>query len=140
MQKNEFEKIGVHVIKPYKKNGHWFFDKDGRTYDMAPAEIVEMTLSPMVYGVDRLIQNACLIKKIDVVENGFLLLFSAEYFPNADVKFTYVEPKLDGFVYEVKELNMMGIPSYQSAWICKDILRYFQQPPQNLFIKIERSE
>jgi hypothetical protein len=44
------------------------------SYDLAPAGITDVVLSPLVIGADRLITLGCKIKKIDNPEQGFDLL------------------------------------------------------------------
>ena len=83
--KTEFDKIGVNTIKCLMADGRWKFEKDNRLYDMAPAEITDYALSPLVIGADRLIGQGCKLLNINNAENGFNLLFSENYFPNADV-------------------------------------------------------
>jgi hypothetical protein len=137
-EKTEFEKIGVTTIRPFKTNGRWVFQKDGKTYDMAPADIMTVALSPLVAGVDKLIALGCQLKNIENPENGFLLLFSETYFPNADVKFTLSEPKAGGWIYSVEELNLKGLMPGQSAWVCPYMVMYYKTPPKTLYLKVEQ--
>lgn len=140
MEKNEFEKIGVHVIEPYKNKGRWVFKRNGKIYDMAPAGITDAVLAPLVFGVDRLITVSSKLKNIENPETGFLLLFSNEYFPNADVKFILSEPKFDGWIYKVEELNFKGVMPEQAAWVCSYMLDYFERAPEILYLKMEPKE
>ena len=99
VEKTEFEKIGVSTIRPFQKDGRWLFTKDGKNYDMAPAELTNAILSPVIVGVNRLINLGCQLKGIVNPENGFLLLFSNEYFPGCDVKLNFKEVKYNGWIY-----------------------------------------
>jgi hypothetical protein len=135
--KTDFEKIGVNTIRPFKKNGRWVFERDGRTYDMAPAEITDAVLDPLVVGADRLIALGSQAKGIKNPENGFVLMFSETFFPNADVLFTLAKPLFDGWVYDVSELNLKGLLPGQAAWVCPYITMYFPEPPKTLYLKIE---
>jgi hypothetical protein len=139
-EKTDYEKIGVQVVKPYHHQGKWVFDKDGQRWPMAPAGITDATLSPIVVGADRLINLACQMKKIENPEAGFTLLFSEEYFPGCDVKFTYREPKYDGSVYNVEGVNLKGIVPDQQAWVCPYLTFYYQKPPQVLYLKVEANQ
>lgn len=134
--KTEFEKIGVLVIRPFQKNGRWLFVKDNKEYDMAPAEIMNVILSPVIVGVDRLINAGCALKGISNPQNGFLLLVSTEYFPGCDVKLTYKETKFDGWIYDISSENL-DIPIGQSSWICPYMTIYYSKPPKILYIKME---
>lgn len=133
----EFTKIGVNVIKCLQSKARWVFEKDGMYYDMAPANYTEYALSPMIIGADRLIQVGCQIKSLAKPEEGFNLLFSENYFPNADVLFHFKEIKFDGWVYEVEELNLKGLMKGQCAWICPYMSFYYKEPPKNLYIRME---
>lgn len=135
--KNEFDMIGVTVIKSIQKNGRWGFEYQSKFYDMAPANFTDYMLSPLVIGVDRLIHVGCKQKNIQNLDKGVNILFSQNYFPNADVKFIYDEMKFDGWIYKVEEINMKGLMPGQSAWICPYMGFYFTSPPDMLYIKIE---
>jgi len=136
--KNEYEKIGASVVYPFKKNNRWVFKKDGQVYDMAPAQATEAALSPLVIGADRIISIGCKLKNIENPEDGFALIFSQEYFPNADVKFNLVEDKFNGWIYEVEELNLKGLLPGQSAWVCPYMILYYKEPPKTIYLKIEK--
>lgn len=139
-EKSDFAKIGVNTIRPFKHNGRWVFERDGRKYDMAPAAIMDVALSPLVVGADKLIALGCKMKGIENPDSGFLLLFSEEYFPNADVKFTLGEPKANGWIYSIEELNLKGLMPGQSAWVCPYMVMYYPAPPKTLYLKIEPDE
>lgn len=136
-EKSDFEKIGVQTIRPFCVNGRWMFRKDNKTYDMAPAGVVDVALSPIVLGADRLIRVGCQMKGIQNPDKGFLLLFSTEYFPGADVKFNLGEQMLGGWVYTVEELNLTGLLPGQSAWVCPYLTLYYNEPPKTLYLKME---
>lgn len=136
-EKTDFEKLGVNVIRPYKKNGKWLFNKNGAAWPMAPAGITDVGLSPVVVGADRAINIACQMKGIENPENGFCLLFSETYFPTCDVKFTYKEDKFDGWIYDVQSENLQGLMAEQQTWVCPYLGFYFDKPPQTLYLKVE---
>ena len=139
-EKNEFEKIGVNVIEPFKSKDRWIFKKNGQIYDLAPAGATQFVLSPLVVGVDKLVGIGCKLKEIKNPEEGFLLLFSKDYFANADVKFVLKEPSLNGWIYDVEPLNFVDILPGQKAWICPYLTMYFEKPPQELYLKIESKQ
>ena len=80
---NEFDKIGVNVIKCLQRDGRWVFEHKDQHYDMAPANLTEYLLTPLVIGADRLINVGCQHKNIRNPKSGFHLVFSENYFPNA---------------------------------------------------------
>jgi len=135
--KTDFEKIGVHTIRPFKQNGRWVFQKDNRTWDMAPAQLTDVSLSPIVVGADRMILTGCALKNIPNPENGFLVLFSEEWFPGCDVKMTLKENKYDGWLYDVTSENLQGIMPGQGAWLCPYMTMFYAEPPKTIFLKME---
>lgn len=136
-QKTDFEKIGVNTIRPFKKDGRWVFRKDGRVWDMAPAQLTDAALSPIVIGADRMILTGCALKNIPNPENGFLVLFSEQWFPGCDVKLTFKENKYDGWLYDVTSENLQGLMPGQGAWLCPYMTMYYKDPPQTIFLKME---
>jgi hypothetical protein len=104
---------------------------------MAPASFTEYILSPMIIGVDRLINIGCKMREIKNPQNGFWMLFSENYFPNSDVLFEFIEQKYDGWIYKVSEMNLKGLTPDQSAWICPYMKFYYPEPPEKLYLKIE---
>lgn len=138
--KSDFDKLGVNTLKCKQNKGRWVFEHNGALFDMAPAEATDFLLSPMIIGADRLILGGCAAKGITNPENGFLLLFSENYFPNADVKFVYDENKFDGWTYKVEAMNMKGVMPGQGAWICPYMRFYYPEPPKELYLRIEAME
>lgn len=134
--KDEFEKIGVKTIKPFVHNGKWVFEYNGINYDFAPTAIMDFTMKPTIVGADKLLAAGCKTKNIKNPENGFMLLFSEEYFPNADVKFTHENNLYNGQVYKVEGLNLK-VNEGQLAWICPYLTIYFKETPKTLYLKIE---
>jgi hypothetical protein len=135
--KSEYEKIGVNLLRPFLSNGKWVFERNGKNYELAPAGIMDIVLSPIVIGVDKLLVIGCKLKKIQNIESGFSVLFSENYFPNVDVKFNFFEEKCNGWVYSVEEVNLKGIMTGQRAWICPYMKIYYPNPPKTIYIKIE---
>lgn len=136
-EKSDYDKLGIQVVRPYMKKGRWVFDRDGTTYDMAPAGATAASLSPVIVGADRIIEAGCREKGIDPAA-GFDLLFSESYFPNADVIFKWAEGKFDGWIYNVEGLNMK-ITKDQQVWVCPYLSFFYKKPPKALYIKIEVS-
>lgn len=138
IEKTEFEKIGVNTVRPFQQNGKWVFEKDKKLYEMAPAGIMDVVLSPLIIGADKLIALGCKEKNIPNPEKGFLLLFSENYFPNADVKFTFLEIKHNGWIYAVENVNLKStVMPGQCAWLCPYMYFFYTQPPKTLYLKME---
>jgi hypothetical protein len=136
-EKSDYEKIGVFTIEPYVKDGKWLFNYNGTSYPFAPAIATNAVLAPLVAGADKIIQVGADLKGITKCEEGVVLVFSGEYFPGADAKFTLLEGQFDGHVYDVEPLNLEGIPQGQKAWVCPYINLYFDEPPKTLYLKLE---
>ena len=110
----------INVIKPYRWEGLWVFD-DPR---------VELVREPFVGGADRLIDMATARKGIQDPDDGFLLLFSASPFPDADFQLRWVRQEMGGNVYVWDEAQ-------QEGWLCPALLKYFDEPPANLHIQLK---
>lgn len=134
---SDFEKIGAVAIECLQKNGRWVFRKDESLFDLAPAGATEFALSPIVWGIDRLIGNGAKLLGIKNPEKGCLLIVSKEFLPKAAVKLNYLEPQFDGWIYSVEELNLTGLLPGQKAWICPYMKYFFKDPPECIFVKIE---
>ncbi len=80
-------KNSIFVIKPYKWEGWWVFDD--------PA--VGMVKEPFVGGADTIIDVAT--SHIPNAKKGFLAVFSANYFPNAQIVLEWAREEGGGNVY-----------------------------------------
>src|SRR5579862_6116896 len=102
----------IKIIKPYKWSGMWVFDD--------PA--VGLDKEPFVAGADTMIDIAVEQKGIPNATDGFLVLFSKDPFPGADMVLTWVRQETSGNVY-----SWQG----REGWLCPALLRYFDKaPPQ----------
>ena len=108
----------LNIIAPYKHHGMWVFD-DWR---------VGLSQEPFVAGADTIIDR--MVAAIPDAENGFLLVFSATAFPGHQLRFEHRRPEDSGFVYYSPEFDLEG-------WLCAALLRYFDQPPSELFVQIK---
>lgn len=134
---SDFEKIGAKAIECLKHNGRWVFRHNGSLFDLAPAIATDYALSPIVWGIDRLLATGVKMRSIDDAEKGCLLIVSEGFIPKSDVKMTYLEPQFDGWLYQVEEMNLKGLLPEQRAWICPYLKYYFTSPPLSLHVKIE---
>ncbi len=135
---SDYDKIRVHTIEPYIKEGRWVFNYGGAAYPFAPAVATNAILSPIVAGADKLLQIGAELKGLACKDDdNVILMFSEDYFPGADAKFTLLEGQFDGHVYDVEPLNLPGVNPGQKAWICPYINLYFSTPPQTLYLKLE---
>ena len=111
-------KNSIFVIKPYKWEGMWIFDD--------PA--VGLAREPFVGGADTIIDVAT--ADIPNANRGFVAVFSAGYFPDAQIVLNWVREEGGGNVYRWADRNMEG-------WLCPALLRYFETAPQKLFIQVK---
>jgi hypothetical protein len=108
----------IFVIKPYKWEGLWVFDDAN----------VGLVKEPFVGGADTMIDVAT--AHLRNAANGFLAVFSASYFPNAQIVLEWARAEGGGNVYRWKEKAMEG-------WLCPALLRYFSEPPAKLYIQVK---
>ena len=112
-------KNSIFVIKPYKWEGMWVFD------DAA----VGLVKEPFVGGADTIIDVAT--AHIPNATDGFIAVFSAGYFPDAQIVLEWVREDGGGNVYRWPEKGMEG-------WLCPALLKYFDHPPAKLFVQVKR--
>lgn len=108
----------INIIKPYKYLDMWVFDD----------EKVGLLQEPFVSGADTLIDKAT--SSIPNAENGFILIFSKDYFPDSDFCLEWQRADNAGNWYYSKDFDMEG-------WLCPALFKYFSEAPQKLYIKIK---
>ena len=111
-------KKSIFVIKPYKWEGMWVFDD--------PA--FGLVREPFVGGADTIIDVAT--AHIPNANKGFLAVFSASYFPDAQIVLEWAREDGGGDIYRWKDKEMEG-------WLCPALLRYFSEPPTKLYIQVK---
>ncbi len=107
----------IFVIKPYRWEGLWVFDD--------PA--VGLVREPFVGGADRMIDRATC--HIPNAARGFLAVFSAGYFPDAEIVLECVREEGGGTVYRWPEEEMEG-------WLCPALFKYFPRAPKRLYVHV----
>ena len=111
-------KNSIFVIKPYRWEGMWVFDD--------PA--VGLVREPFVGGADTMIDVAT--AHLPKAQEGFLAVFSASYFPDAQIVLEWLREEGGGNVYRWAEKGMEG-------WLCPALLRYFEQAPAKLYVQVK---
>jgi hypothetical protein len=111
-------KNSIFVIKPYKWQGYWVFDDAN----------VDLVKEPFVGGADKILDVAT--ADIPNAANGFVAVFSANYFPDAQIVLEWARAEGGGNVYRWNEKQMEG-------WLCPALLLYFSEPPAKLFIQVK---
>jgi hypothetical protein len=110
-------KNSIFVIKPYQWEGIWVFDDPN----------VGLVKEAFVGGTDSIIDIAT-AHLLDA-RGGFVVLFSAGYFPDAEIVLTWLKEHEGGNVYRWDEKGMEG-------WLCPALLKYFQQRPEKIYIQV----
>ncbi len=106
------------VLHPYKAAGTWVFD-DSRT---------GLVREPFVSGIPEMIDR--LVSDIPNAEKGFRLLFSANTFPDYDIKLIWRRAESGGNWYYCEQYKTEG-------WLCPSLFRYFKEAPKDLYAKAE---
>jgi hypothetical protein len=112
-------KNSIFVIKPYKWESMWVFDDP----------TVGLVREPFVGGADTMIDVAT--SHIPNADQGFMAVFSASYFPDAQIVLAWMRQEGGGNVYRWPEKDMEG-------WLCPALLCYFSEPPQKLYVQVKR--
>jgi len=106
----------INVISPYKHFGMWVFD-DSR---------VGLVQEPFVAGADTMIDRV--VADIAKAECGFTLIFSSTPFPGHRYRLDWSRAEHDGNWYYSAELDLEG-------WLCPALLRYFAEPPKQIYVQ-----
>ncbi|UCH12973.1 MAG: hypothetical protein JSW18_04390 [Candidatus Omnitrophota bacterium] len=106
------------IIKPYWHNGTWVFD-DKR---------VNLYQERFVAGIPEIINH--ITEDIPNAKNGFRLLFSANPFPDYQVKLIWLREESGGNWYYSENLEMEG-------WLCPALFKYYKKAPKEIYAKAE---
>jgi hypothetical protein len=110
----------INIILPYKWGATWVFD-DPR---------VGLDKEPFVAGVPEMIDILLEQKGMKGVDR-FRLTFSAYEFPGYDEKIDMQSGQVEqGTYYESHTFGRIG-------WLCPALARYFDQSPQQIYVKFE---
>ena len=107
------------VIAPYKYQGTWVFDDSA----------VGLFREPFIAGIDTMIDKA--VSKIPDAEKGFRAVFSAQEFPGTDFKLEWRRAESGRNWYYSDQFKMEG-------WLCPALLKYFPNPPPEIYVKVEK--
>jgi hypothetical protein len=113
----------IMVIRPYKWEGVWVFDD--------PA--VGLDKEALVAGMPELIEIATKRAGIANPEKGFVVLFSKDPFPAAQVCLEGVREEWGGNVYCWPEVGKEG-------WLCPALFRYFDHAPEHLYVEVRAAD
>ena len=108
----------IMVIKPYKWAGMWVFDD----------EAVGLQREAFVGGADTLIDLGIERWQIPGASNGFILIFSKDPFPGANMQLEWVRPDGGGNIYQWEG---------QEGWLCPALFKYFEKAPPRIYVQIK---
>ena len=121
-------KNAIFVIKPYKWNGMWVFDD----------ERVGLDKEPFVAGADAMIDTAVELKGLSNADEGFLMIFSAGPFPDADFEIEWVREDCDGNVYKAR-FDVEGEVREMEGWLCPALNLYYPEAPKKLYVQLRKA-
>lgn len=108
----------LRVILPYVSDGTWVFDDAS----------VGLVREPFVLGIPEMID--WLVADIPDADKGFRLIFSPKPFPGYQKKAVRLREDLEGNWYRIEDPEMEG-------WLCPALFKYFEEAPDELFVKAE---
>ena len=111
----------IMLLRPYAIGPNWAFDD--------PA--AGLKREALIAGVPEILNE--LSKSIPNARAGFLLTFSAEPFPTAQLQLTLVRPDNGGAWYRT---DTPGFPVLE-GWLCPSIFKYFPAPPEHLYARAD---
>ena len=108
----------LRVISPYKYESSWVFDDPD----------ADLFREPFVLGADIILD--WLTDSIPNAEQGFLLYFAPGPFPGFRQVLHWVREEYEGNWYKLDDPPMEG-------WLCPALLKYFDEPPKQIYVKAE---
>jgi hypothetical protein len=136
-EETTYEDEKIITIVPHKHNGYWMFEKNNKFYNIGLSNEAKLNLSPLIWGIDKLMIEACKNKNIQNYEKGFKLMFSLDFFFKCDVKIEYLDTLFGGWVYKILPEYFVDVPENQKVWICPYLNFYFSNPPNILYVKVD---
>lgn len=117
------------------KKGNLFIIKNGWPYDLSASQMVRQSLSPVCKPVDEFLKYSAKLKEI---KGDFSVSLQDEWFFFCDAIMNFSCPFLSGWLYDIKaeKINL----NYSQVWICPYIKLFFENPPNQLYVKIEEQE
>jgi hypothetical protein len=127
---NSTESRNFQVIS---KNGGFWINKNGWTFNLAPPDMVKISLPPYVEGIGWFIREAAILKSI--YSNLMDVKFSDSFFMDCDVRIDYESDSMGGWIYSVESESRIRSPD-KKMWICPQMKLYYDQPPKTVYISI----
>jgi len=83
---------------------------------------------PFVAGADEMIDRV--VARLPNADKGFVMVFSAFPFPGHQFRLEWRREECGGNVYYAPDLDAEG-------WLCPALLRYFEQPPAEIYVQVK---
>lgn len=126
------------VIEPYWHQDTWVFDDASKGLEKEPIEGRFEGELGEILELGRLVGGGLpgminyLVKDIPDARKGFILLFSSEPFAGYQMELTRLREEYGGWAYQTKGYRA-------EPWLPPTLLRYFDTPPESLYVKAEPS-
>ena len=116
---NKKKQTQVQVISPYwdTPSQCWVFDDERHG----------LVKEAFVMGASEMISDV--VRDVPDAEDGFRLLFSHEAIPGAQRRLERLREDCGGWWYRCEGVG--------DCWLCPALFRYFDEAPQNLFVRAE---
>jgi hypothetical protein len=108
----------IFVIRPHKWHGQVVFDDPARGLER----------EPFVAGVPEMLEVAAVQAGVENPDDGFVLLFSDEPWPGANISLDWQREELGGNVYAWNGME---------GWFCPALGRYYPSPPKHLYAQVK---
>jgi len=108
----------IMTLFPYKLNGVWVFD------DETTGLSREAFVCGMTEIIDRLVEENLKTN----ADDGFVLHFSKEPFPEYNYKLVWTHAEYNGNWYICENNNMEG-------WLCPALFKYYDDAPKEIYVQ-----
>lgn len=117
-----------------RKNGIFYLERNGWTFNLSPPDMVKLSLPPYVEGVDWFVRSLSELKSID--SDMMMIKYSEETFFGCDASLNRPEKALGGWIYSLED-EFLGVTTDRKVWTCPQMSLYFENAPLKIFISLE---
>lgn len=115
-------------------DGGLCMETNGWTFDLAPPEIVRLSLPPYARGVDWLVREASRAKGIS--SDQMKVVFDENLFIGCDAVLSGPERSNGGWIYSISG-ECMEVPQPTKVWICDKMSLYFDKAPGKIHVFLD---
>lgn len=116
--------------------GKLFLNHNGWDYDLSAPPLIEINFSPTTQAVDKFIKYCASLKNIK--NNDLIMEVQKDWFFLCDAALKFDSCYFNGWMYEIKAEKIKM--NYNKIWICPLMKVFFENPPQELYVKVEESK